>query len=240
MSYKDPFCEGFAQGTADADDDEGDADEREADEGIDGPEIEFRGSKGKVQENLDHDDKRAREDGSTAENEEIASADIARERDDRGHDDCRPEGDGKREREKPIAARKFVDEQEIKDCRRKIAGNEDDGVRTRKPRRQKHDDIGKDQTADGVKRPTELTENGDLQNEELDRQHNAAYGDEKQHAAPIDARMGTSVRRIIGRDFLLYEVGMIYRRAAKGTALFGIGKLDTAFDTKHNGIPFCC
>ena len=193
-----------------------------------------------MQENLDHDDKRACEHGSTAENEEISSADIARERDDRGHDDCRPESDGQCEREKPITAREFVDEQEIKDCRREIAGNENDGVRTRKPRRQKHDDIGKDQTADGVKRPAELIENGDLQNEKLDRQHDAAHGDEKQHAAPIDARMGPSVRRIVGRDLLLYEVGMIYRRAAKGTALFGIGKLDTAFDTKHNGIPFCC
>jgi hypothetical protein len=31
---------------------------------------------------------------------------------------------------------------------------------------------------------------------------------------------------------------MVYRRSAERTALFGIGKLDTAFDTKHNGIPF--
>ena len=104
-----------------------------------------------MEEDLDHDGKRAREDGSTAKNEEITFADVVGERDDCGHNDRCPECNGERKRKKPVAARELVDKEKIKGCRRKIARHENDGVRMGKPCRQKDHDISQRKTADGVK-----------------------------------------------------------------------------------------
>lgn len=138
---KDLFCDGFAERTADTDDDQGDAEEREGDEGIDRPEVKFRGRERDVEQHFDHDDESARENGSAAEDEEISSSDITGECDDRGHDERCNNGDGEHEGEKPFSSREFIDKPKEKRHRRKIAGNEDDGVRSCKPRRQKDHDI---------------------------------------------------------------------------------------------------
>lgn len=189
---------------------------------------------GHLQEHFDHDDEYAREDGRTAENEEIASADITGKRDDRGHDERRPENDGERKGKEPLTAREFADEKEIEGSRRKIAGDENDGIRMGKPRRQEDHDVGKRNTADGVKRPIQLVEDREFADEELDGDHGVEHGDEEKHTALIDTGMRAAIGGIIGRDVLLHKLGMIYLRFAKGTGLFGIGKLDTAFDTIHD------
>ena len=185
--YKDLFRKGFTQGLADADDDEGNAEEEEADEGVDGPEVEFRRMEGHLQEYFDHDDEYARENGGSAENEEIASADITGKRDDRGHDERRPENDGQRKGKEPLAARELADKEQVKGNRREIARDENDGVRMGKPRRQKDHDVGKRNAADGVKRPIQLVEDGELTDKELNGDHGVKHGDEKEHAALIDA-----------------------------------------------------
>ena len=232
--YKDLFRKGFTQGLADADDDEGNAEEEEADEGVDGPEVEFRRMEGHLQKYFDHDDESARENGRAAENEEIASSDITGECDDRGHDERSGNGNGKHEGEKPFSVREFVDKPEVKRHRREITRHEDDGIRSCEPRRQKDHDIGQRKSADRIQRPTQLIENGYLADDELDREHNVKHGDEEENSASVDARMRSSVRGIIGRDLLLRKLGMEYRRSAEGTAFFSVGKLDTAFDTKHS------
>ena len=142
FSDKDLLRERFAQGAADADDDQRYAEEGEGDQRVDGPEVEFRGRKGDVEQQLDHDDKGTRENGRAAENEEIASSDITGKRDDRGHDERSGNGYGEREGEKPFSVREFVDKPEVKRHRREITRHEDDGIRSCEPRRQKDHDIG--------------------------------------------------------------------------------------------------
>ena len=228
------LCDGFAQGTADADDDQRNAEKRKCDERIDGPEIEFRRREGQLQEHFDHDDECTREKGCTTENEEISSADIARQRNDRGYDERRPEYDGKREGDEPSAPVEIVDEPKVQRRRREIAGNEYDGIRTGKPQRQNDEDIGERETADGIQRPIQFVENGKLADDELNGEHEIKHRDQKEQSASVDTGVRSSVGGIIGSDRFLCKVGMIYGRSAKGTAFFGIGKLNTAFDAIHD------
>ena len=181
-----------------------------------------------MKERFYHNDERTRKDGGSAENEEISPSDIARQCDDRCYDGCRPEYDGEREGDEPSAFVEIIDEPEIQRDRRKIAGNEYDGIRTGKPRRQNDDDIRECKTADGVQGPVQFVKNGDLADDELDGEHKIKHRDQKQHAASVDTGMRSSVGRIVGRDGFLRELGVIHRRSAERTAFFGIGKLNAA------------
>ena len=238
FSDKDFLCNRFTQGTADADDDQRDAEKHKGDEGVDRPEVKLWGRKGHMQERFDHDDENTRQDGSSAENEEIASSDIAGERDHRGHDERRPEDDGERKGDEPLASCEFTDEKEIQGDRCEVAGDEDDGIRSGEPHRQKDRDVRERERADGIQRPIQFIEDRYLANDELDGEHDIEHRDEEEQTASVDARMRSSVRRVIGSDCLLRELGMEYCRSAKRTAFFGVGKLNAAFDAKHMRIPF--
>ena len=187
-----------------------------------------------MKKHFDHDDECPREERSAAENEEISSSDIARERNDRGYDERRPKYDGERKGNEPIFLVEIVDEPEIQRRRREITRNEDDGIRTGEPRRQNNEDIRKRKSADGVQGPIQFVENGNLADDELNGEHEIKHRDQEEQSASVNARVRSSVRRIIGCDRFLRKIGMVYGRPAKGTAFFGVGKLHTAFDTIHD------
>lgn len=128
------FRQRFSERSANADDNQRDAEKHEADERIHRPEIKRNGKRNPKQ-SFHLNEKRTEKNGSAAENKEMSFADIMQKRDGCCRQKRGGNGNGKRKGQKPISARKQIDKPKIKCGGGKIARHENYGIRMMKPHR---------------------------------------------------------------------------------------------------------
>ncbi len=235
FSYKESLFERFAQGFNDRYHDQSHTRKEAGDEGYQRPEqIKQRIFKeGQVHKELNkHTEESDRNEGCPRDIESSAAC-ISEKSDDGAHEKRNINEYRQREGNKPITfgVIVYVEQKCPEDGKRYRA--KDNGIGAIKPLRQNENGIKKYYSANGVPGPGQSVSKIQIAKQCNSNWHNAKGGQNKQHPLRTHFFAFFDICGIGRLGFFADYLGMIDRGAAKRAFIFGIGKLDTAFNTIH-------